>query len=150
MWYTILTKLRIKKSHGHLNRCRKSFWKNSTSIYDKKKKTLNKVCIEEIYLNTVVVVQSLSHVWLCNPMNCSTTGFSVHHYLLKFPQTHVHWVSDAIQPSLPPLLPFPLALNFPQHQDLFQWVSSLHQMAKVLELQLQHQSFQWIFRVDFL
>ena len=150
MWYTILTKLRIKKSHGHLNRCRKSFWKNSTSIYDKKKKTLNKVCIEEIYLNTVVVVQSLSHVWLCNPMNCSTTGFSVHHYLLKFPHTHVHWVSDAVQPSLPPLLPFPLALNFPQHQGLFQWVSSLHQMAKVLELQLQHQSFQWIFRVDFL
>ena len=74
-------------------------------------------------------------------------GFSVHHYLPEFPQTHVHWVSDAIQPSHP-LLPPSLALNFSQHRGLFQWVSFLHQVAKVLELQLQHQSFQWIFRVE--
>ena len=60
-------------------------------------------------------------------------------------QTHVHWIGDAFQPSHPLL--FPSAFNLSQHQDLFQWVSSLHQVAKVLELQLQHQSFQWIFRI---
>ena len=87
---------------------------------------------------------------LCDPMNCRTPGFSVHHYLPEFAQTHVHWVSDAIQPSHPLLPPSPLDLNFSQHQGLFQWVSSSHQVAKVLELQLQHQSFQWIFRTDFL
>ena len=62
---------------------------------------------------------------------------------------HVHWIGDAIQPSHP-LLPPTFAFNLSQHQSLFQWVCSLHQIAKVLELQLQHQSFQWIFRVDFL
>ena len=64
----------------------------------------------------------------------------VHHQLLEFTQTHVHWVSDAIQPSLPLSSPSPLAFNLSQHQGLFQWVSSLHQVAKVLEFQLQHQS----------
>ena len=63
---------------------------------------------------------------------------------------HVHWVGDAIQPFHPLLSPSPLALNLSQHQGLFKWVSSSHQVTKVLELQLQHQSFQWIFRVDFL
>ena len=85
---------------------------------------------------------------LCNPMNCSTPGSSVLHCLLEFAQIHVHWVGDAIQPSHP--LPHPFALNLSQHQGLFQWVGSLHQVAKVLELQLQHQTLQWIFRVDFL
>ena len=85
---------------------------------------------------------------LCDPMDCSTPAFRSLHYLPEFAQTHVHWVSDAIQPSHPLLSPSPLALNLSQHQDLFWWVSSLHQVAKVLELQLQHQSFQWIFRVD--
>ena len=65
-------------------------------------------------------------------------------------QTHVHWISDAIQPSHPLSSSSPLALNLFQHQGLFQWVSSSHQVAKVLEFQLQHQSFQWIFRTDFL
>ena len=87
---------------------------------------------------------------LCDPMNCRMPGFSIHHYLPEFDQTHVHWVSDAIQPSHPLLPSSPLDLNFPQHQGLFQWVSSSHQVAKVLELQLQHLSFQWIFRTDFL
>ena len=82
------------------------------------------------------VVQLLSPVQLCDSMNCSTPGFSVHHYLLEFPQTHVHWVGDAIQPSYPLLPPSPLALKFFQHQGLFQWVNSLHQVAKVLVLQL--------------
>ena len=65
-------------------------------------------------------------------------------------QTHVHWVGDAIQPSHPLLSPSPPALNLSQHQGLFQWVSSSHQVDKVLEFQLQHQSFQWTPRTDFL
>ena len=92
---------------------------------------------------------SLSPVWLCDHMDCSTPGSPVLHYLLGFVQTHVHWVSDSIQPSHPLSAPSPPAFNLSQHQDLFQWVSSPHQVAKVLELQLQHQSFQWIFRADF-
>ena len=87
---------------------------------------------------------------LCDPMNCSTPGLPVHHQLPEFTQTHVHWVSDTIQPSHPMSPSSPLALSFSYHQCLFQRVSSLHQGVKVLELQLQHQSFQWIFRVDFL
>ena len=78
---------------------------------------------------------------LCDPMNRSTPGLPVHHHLLEFTQTHVHWVSDAIQPSHPLSSPFPPALNPSQHQGVFQWVSSLHQMAKVLEFQLYHHSF---------
>ena len=70
--------------------------------------------------------------------------------LPEFAQTHVHWVGDAIQLSHPLLLSSPPAFNLSQHQDLFQWISSSHQVAKVLELQLQHQSFQCIFGVDFL
>ena len=80
-----------------------------------------------------VVFQSLSHVWLCKPMNCSTPGFLILHSLPDFVQTHVHWVSDAIQPSHPLSSPSPPALNLSQHQRLLQWVGSLHQVAKVLE-----------------
>ena len=87
---------------------------------------------------------------LCDLMDCSIPGFPVHHQLLELAQTHVHGVSDAIQPSHPLSSPSPPAPNPSQHQDLFQCVSSLHQVAKVLELQLNHQSFQWIFRTDFL
>ena len=83
-------------------------------------------------------------------MNCSMPGFPVHHQLLELAQTHVHRVSDAIQPSHSLLSPSPPAFNLSQHQGLFQWVSSLHQVAKVLEFQLQHQSFQWILRNNFL
>ena len=86
---------------------------------------------------------------LCNPMDHSTPGLPVHHQLPEFTQTHVHWVGDAIQPSHPLLSPSP-ALNLSQHQGLFQWVSSLHQVAQVLEFQLQHQSFQWTPRTDLL
>ena len=67
--------------------------------------------------------QSLSRVWLCDPMNCSTPDLPVHHQLLEFTQTHVHRVSDAIQPSHPMLSPSPPALNPSQHQSLFQWVT---------------------------
>ena len=102
-----------------------------------------------IIKRNVVVVWSLSHALsLCDPMDCSIPGFPVLRYLPEFSQTHVHWVDDAIQPSHP-FSPRP-AFNLSHHQGLFQWVGSSHQVAKVLELQLQHQFFQWIFRVDFL
>ena len=83
-------------------------------------------------------------------MDCSTPGFPVHHHLLELAQTHVHWVRGIIQPPHPLSSPSPPTFNLYQHQGLFQWVSSLYYVAKVLELQLQHQSLQWIFRVDFL
>ena len=86
---------------------------------------------------------------LCDPMDCSMPGFPVHYQLLKLAQAHVHRVSDATQPSHPLSSPSPPAFNLSQHQDLFQWVSSSHQVARVLELQLKHQSFQWISRTDF-
>ena len=79
---------------------------------------------------------------LCDPMDCSTPGFPVHHQLLELAQTHIHRVGDAIQPSYPMTSPSTSTLNLSQHQGLFQGVSSSHQVAKVLELQLQHQSFQ--------
>ena len=87
---------------------------------------------------------------LCDHVNRSRPGLLVHHQLPEFTQTHVHWVGDAIQPSHPLLSPFPLAFNLSQHQGLFQWLGSSHKVAKVLEFQLQHQHFQWIFRTDFL
>ena len=101
------------------------------------------------------VSQSVSSVaqscpTLCDPMDCSTTGLPVHHQLLEFTQTHVYWVGDAIQPSHPLSSPFPPAFNLYQYQGLFQWVSYLHQVVKVLEFQLQHQCFQRIFRTDLL
>ena len=86
-------------------------------------------------------VQSLS-LTLCDPMDFSMPCLPVHHQLLEFTQTHVHYVSDAIQPSHPLSSPSPPAFNLSQHQDLSQWISSSHQVAKGLELQLQHQSFQ--------
>ena len=87
---------------------------------------------------------------LCNPMECSMPGLPVHHQLLELTQTHVHWVGDAIQPSHPLPSPSPPAFNLSQHQGLFKWVSSSHQVVKVLEFQLWHESFQWIFRTNFL
>ena len=83
-------------------------------------------------------------------MNRSTPGLPVHHQLVEFTQTHVHPVGDAIQPSHPLSFPSPPASNPSQHQGLFQWVNSLHEVAKVLEFQPQHQSFQWTPRNDLL
>ena len=74
-----------------------------------------------------------SYPTLCYPMDCSTPGFPVHHQLLEPTQTHAHRVDDAIQPSYPLLSPSPPAFSLAQHQSLFQWVSSLHQVARVLE-----------------
>ena len=87
---------------------------------------------------------------LCDPMNCSTPDLPVHHQLPEFTQTHVHRVSDAIQPSHPWSSPSPPAPNPSQHQSLFQWVSSSHEVAKVLEFQLEHHSFQRNPRADLL
>ena len=83
-------------------------------------------------------------------MNRSMPGLPVHPQFPESTQTHVHYVGDAIQPSHPLSSLSPPAFNLSQHQGLFQWVSSSHQVAKVLEFQLQHQSFQWIFRTDLL
>ena len=91
--------------------------------------------------------QSCLTLW--DPTDCSTPGFPVHHQLPEFTQTQVHWVGDTIQPSHSLSSPSPTS-NLSQHQGLFKWVVSLNQVAKVLELQIQHQSFQWIFRTDFL
>ena len=96
-----------------------------------------------------------SHPTLCDPMDCSTPGLPVHHQLQESTQTHVHLVGDAIQPSHLLLSPSPPIFNHSQNQSLFKWVSSSHQVAKELEFQLQHQSFQWIlglisFRMDWL
>ena len=88
---------------------------------------------------------------LCDPMNCSTPGLPVHHQLLEFTQTHIHRVSDAIQPSHPLSSPSPPAPNtHPQHQSLFQCVNSSHEVAKVLEFQLQHHSLHRTPRADLL
>ena len=86
----------------------------------------------------------------CDPMNCSMPGLPVHHQLLEFTQTHVHQVRDAIQPSHPRSSPSPPTPNPSQHHGLFQWVNSSQEVAKVLEFQLQHQSFQWTPRTDLL
>ena len=95
-----------------------------------------------IFLNYCCCSVAKSCLTLCNPMDCSTSGSSVLHYLPEFTQTHVHWVGDAIQPSHPLSPPSPPAFNLSQHQGLFQWVSSLHQVAKVLA------GSAWVFPVN--
>ena len=91
-----------------------------------------------------------SCLMLCKPVDCSMPGFPVQHQLLELTQTQVHWISDTNQPFYPLSSPSLSAFNLSQHQGLFQWVAFLHQVAKVLKSQLQHQSFQWTFRTDFL
>ena len=120
----------------------KSHFMVSSSLY-LLKKNFQKVDI------FVVVVQSLSCLTVCNPTDCSMPGFPVLHHLLDLAQAHMHWVGDAIQ-LFHPLSPLSPALSVSQHRGLFQWIGSWHQMVKVLEFQLQHLSFQWIFRIGFL
>ena len=86
----------------------------------------------------------------CSPLDCSTPGLPVYHQLLEPAQTQVYWVGGTIEPSHLLSSPSPPAFNLSQHQGLFQWVSSSHQVAKVLEFQLKHPSFQWIFGTNFL
>jgi len=114
-------------SGEHFYKCTLNFIKRFFSIY-----------IEMIQFSAVIQ----SCPTLCDPMNCSTPGLPVHHQLPESTQTHVHRVSDAIQPFHPLSSLSPPALNLSQHQSIFQSVSSSHQVAKVLEFQLQHQSFQ--------
>ena len=124
---------------------------NSVSLASKKH-----IIIVQLYNELTVkwrsqfssVAQSCPTV--CDPMDCSMPGLPVHHQLPEPTQTHVHWVSDAIQPSHPLSSPSPPAPNLSQHQGLFKWVSSSHQVSKVLEFQLQHQSFQRTPRTDLL
>jgi len=99
-----------------------------------------------------VQFSSVAHscLTLCDPMDCNMPSLPVHHQLLESTQTHAHQVSGAIQPSHPLSSPSSPAFNISQHQGLFQWVSSSHQVAKGLEFQPQYQSFQWIFRTDLL
>ena len=94
------------------------------------------------------ITQSCPTLW--DPMNHSMPGLPVHHCLPEFTQTHVHRVGDAFQPSHPLLTPSPPAPNLSQYQSLFQWVNSSHEVAKVLEFQLQHQAFQWTPKTDLL
>ena len=82
-------------------------------------------------------------------MECSMPGLPIHHQLPEFTQTHIHWAGDAIQPSHSLSSPSPPSFNLSHHQGLFKWVSSSNQVAKVLEFQIQHQSFQWIIRTDY-
>ena len=104
-------------------------------------------CIWKLSVQFSSIAQSC--LIICNLLDCSMPGFPVHHQLPELTQTHVHWVSNAIQPSHALSSPS-IALSISQYQGLFQWVSSSYQVATALEVQLQHQSFQWIFRVDFL
>ena len=98
--------------------------------------------LQSVQFSLSVMSDSLQH------MDCSIPGFPVHHQLPELAQTHVHWVGDDIQTSHPLLSLSPPAFNLSRHQGLFQWVSSSHQVAKILEL--QHQPFQWLLNVDFL
>ena len=100
-----------------------------------------------MYYQFSSVIQSCPTSW--DSRDCRRPDFPVHHPLAELAQTHVHWVGDAIQPSHPLSFTAPPDFSLSRHQDLFQLVSSLHQVDKVLEFQFQHQSFQWLFRIDF-
>ena len=110
------------------------------------KHSMTSLCLVSVQFSPV----AQSCLTLCDPMNRGTPGLPVHHQLLEFTQTHIHQVSDAIRPSHPLSSPSPPASNPSQNQGLFQWVNSSHDMAKVLEFQLQHQSFQRTPRADLL
>ena len=109
----------------------------------------SKVDLQCPYIPSVQIISvPRSCLTLWDPMDCSMPGFPVHYQLPELAQTHVHWVGDAIQPFHALSSPSPPAFNLSQHQGIFQWVSSSHQVAKGLEFQLQHLSFQWIVRTD--
>ena len=124
-------------------------WSLSVSF---KFETLNDLGKKSTFISSSIQFSSVAQSCptLCDPMNRSTPALPVHHQIPESTQTHVHWVSDAIQPSHPLSSPSPPAFNLSQHQGLFPWVNSLHEVARVLEFQLQHQSFQWTPRTDLL
>ena len=145
VWYTMMEKLKESLPNGHIAR------QYGGTLNDTH---LGGVWIFLTFGPSPVALQLSSVAQLCltfcNPMDCSTPGLPVHQHLPELTQTHVHWVGDAIQPSHLLSSPSPSTLNLFQHQGLFKWVSSSHPGAKVLEFQRQHQSFQWIFRSNFL
>ena len=107
--------------------------------------------ILSINLHLYIIISSVTKSCLTlQPLGLQQTDFPVLNHFPKFAQTHVHRVGNAIQPSHPLSSPFPSTFSHFQHQGLFKWVSFSHQVAKVLEFQLQHQSIQWIVRTDFL
>ena len=127
------------------------FW---SKMWESLLKAISNQREDNLFLAVTHLVQftsvAQSCLTLCDPMNCNMPGFAVHYQLLEFTQTHVHWAGNAIQPSPPLSSPSPPTFNLSQLLGLFKWVSSSHQVAKVLEFQLQHQSFHWIFKTDFL
>ena len=146
-WYAIKT-LFCRNQVGEFYITRNSGWSRSLG------QPLRNDQLKTKTLNPISSVQFSSVAQSCptlrDPMDCSTPGFPVHHQLLELTKTHVLQVGDAIQPSHPLLSPSPPAFNLAQHQHLFKWVSSSHQVAKILEFELQHQFFQWTLRTDLL
>ena len=132
------TEAGIKIAGRNINNLRYIRWHHS---YDESERGQWKVQFSS-------VTQSCPTLW--DPMNLSTPGLPVHHQLSESTQSHVYQVGDAIQLSHPLSSPSPPALNLSQHQGLFQWVSSSHQVAKVFEFQLQYQFFQWTPRTHLL
>ena len=115
-----------------------------------RRRDVNKYRVCDTFSSVQFISVAQSCPTLCDPMDCSTPGLPVHHQLLEFTQTHVPLVGNAIQPSHPLSSPSPPAPNPSQHQSHFQWVNSSHEVAKVLEFQLQHHSFQRNPRADLL
>ena len=126
--------------------------KNKTTYPQNSQKFGGDACNHTILGFSSVQLSSVTQLCptLCNPMNRSMSGLSDHYQLPEFIQTHFHWIDDAIQPSHSLPSPSPPALNLSQHQGLCKWVSSSHQVAKILEFQLQHQCFQWTLSTDLL
>ena len=140
---------KMPKEEISLRRSRSSWW----MFIEWMGKYPRKISKNKFFWDNRVQFSSIQSLILSDslwPHGLQHARFPVHCQLLESTQTHVHWVGDAIQPSHSLSSPSPPALNLSQHQGLFEWVSSSHQVAKVLEFQLQHQSFQWTPRTDLL
>ena len=144
------------KRHNDISLLTENIWENIANCH-KYLIFINIKWATIFIINKIIIIKwnqlssvAQSCLTLCYLMDCSTPGHPVHHQFLEPTKNHVHHINDAIQPSHPLLSPSPPTFNLSQHQGLFQWVSSSHHVAKVLEFQLQYQSFQWIFRTDFL
>ena len=142
---------------SHLYSRAESLWKEPRTLSQKTKILTIWPVLEEVWWSCSRAQQAISSVQFSHSVmsnslrsHCCMPGLPVHHQLPELAQTHVYQVSDAIEPSHPLSSPSPPVLNLSQHQGLFKWVCASYQMAKVLEFQLQYQSFQWIFRTDFL